>query len=78
MIIVKFVEIMQHEAFLSAKFDTGFIEKYFTPEKLISENEEEEGIAAFFASFVHEKKSVNPALQSSVTEKRSNWKLNRS
>jgi len=70
--------VMQHEAFLSAKFDTGFIEKHFTPDQLVSENEEEQGIAAFFASFVYDKKTSNSELPGPMTEKRSNWKLNRS
>ena len=70
--------VMQHEAFLSAKFDTGFIEKYFNPEQLVSENEEEQSIAAFFASFMHNKKTLKAEIQSQINEKRSNWKLNRS
>ena len=70
--------VMQHEAFLSAKFDTGFIEKYFNPEQLVSENEEEQSIAAFFASFVYDYKTVKSEIQLPINEKRSNWKLNRS
>jgi acetyl/propionyl-CoA carboxylase alpha subunit len=31
--------VLQHEAFKSAQFDTHFVQKYFTPEKLQSDDE---------------------------------------
>ena len=39
--------VLQHEAFISGNFDTGFVKNYFTPELLTSEDEAE--IAARFA-----------------------------
>src|ERR1700759_971392 len=38
--------VMQHEAFTSGNFDTHFVKKYFTPEVLQSDNEDEALIAA--------------------------------
>ena len=39
--------VLQHEAFISGNFDTGFVKNYFTPELLTQEDEAE--IAARFA-----------------------------
>ncbi len=38
--------VMQHEAFRSGDFDTHFVKKYFTPEVLQTDNEDEARIAA--------------------------------
>jgi len=38
--------VMQHDAFISGKFDTHFVKKYFTPEVLQQDNEDEAKIAA--------------------------------
>ncbi|GAA4085493.1 acetyl-CoA carboxylase biotin carboxylase subunit [Mucilaginibacter panaciglaebae] len=38
--------VMQHDAFISGKFDTHFVKKYFTPEVLQQDNEDEAEIAA--------------------------------
>lgn len=69
--------VMQHEAFLSAQFDTGFIEKYFTPAMLQNTHAEEEKIAAFFASYLKDKSDSKVNTAEAVLEKPSNWKLNR-
>jgi acetyl-CoA carboxylase biotin carboxylase subunit len=42
--------VMQHEAFISGKFDTHFVGKYFLPEYLSTENEEEAMIAALIGA----------------------------
>jgi acetyl-CoA carboxylase biotin carboxylase subunit len=42
--------VMQHEAFISGKFDTHFVGKYFLPEYLSNENEEEAMIAALIGA----------------------------
>ncbi len=42
--------VMKHPAFVSGDFDTGFVGKYFTPESLIVENEEEEAVASILAN----------------------------
>ncbi|MBC8047781.1 MAG: acetyl-CoA carboxylase biotin carboxylase subunit [Fimbriimonadaceae bacterium] len=70
--------VMQHEAFLSGNFDTKFIEKYFTPDKLQNINEDEEMIAALFASELHDKKNKTSANNPvHMQEKKSKWKMNR-
>ena len=40
---------IQHPAFVSGEFDTHFVKKYFTPDVLISENDDEMVIAALAA-----------------------------
>lgn len=42
--------VMKHEAFVSGKFDTHFVSKYFLPEYLFDGNEEEAMIAALAGS----------------------------
>ena len=42
--------VMKHEAFVSGKFDTHFVSKYFLPEYLFDGNEEEALIAALAGS----------------------------
>lgn len=42
--------VMQHEAFISGNFDTHFVGKYFLPEYLSDENEEEAMIAALIGA----------------------------
>ena len=69
--------VMQHEAFVSGNFDTNFVSKYFLPEHLlIQENEDEAMIAALIgAAFIESKNGntksidINPVL--------SQWKKNR-
>lgn len=66
--------VMQHEAFISGKFDTHFVSKYFTPELLNTENEEEAQIAAILGTFLMQQKA-NKTNASQVQE--SAWKRNR-
>ncbi len=71
--------VMEHEAFRSGHFDTHFITKYFTPEKLISKGDESElMIAGIVAARLHEM-ALKPLLKNNnetVTEF-SKWKQNR-
>jgi acetyl-CoA carboxylase, biotin carboxylase subunit len=70
--------VMQHEAFRSGNFDTHFVKKYFSPEKLNSFKEDEAMIAAIIAASVFDKKSLTAKSESkSETSKVSNWKRNR-
>ena len=68
--------VMQHEAFRSGNFDTHFVGKYFTPDKLQLFNEEEAMAAAYvMARIMEEAKSKS---RTTVTENTtSNWKKNR-
>jgi acetyl-CoA carboxylase biotin carboxylase subunit len=69
--------VMQHHAFLSGQFDTKFIETYFTPDQLKSENVEEEKIAALMAIKVLEENGTATIATHAVNEERSKWKINR-
>lgn len=64
---------LKHEAFVSGKFDTKFVQTHFKPEMLDSHSEEEEQLAVALAAFLLEegKKASN-----AVSEiKLSKWKL---
>jgi acetyl/propionyl-CoA carboxylase alpha subunit len=49
--------VLQHEQFISGKFDTGFVPKYFKPEYLVESNEDEMLVAAFIATKAQEASS---------------------
>ena len=56
--------VMEHEAFASGNFDTHFVEKYFSPEKLLASDSDETEIAAVagvlsFAGLQHENGNNN-------------------
>jgi len=67
--------VLKHEAFVSGHFDTHFVNKYFSPEKLFTENEEEAFIASFVSSrLLNSSKSISV---NSHQRTASNWKKNR-
>ena len=70
--------VMEHEAFRSGQFDTGFVSKYFTAEKLmpIPDSSEAE-VAAVLAAWLleHTKPKTNGAAVG--TASKSKWKANR-
>lgn len=69
--------VLQHEAFVSGKFDTGFISKHYKPEYLLRGNDELAEIAAIAGALVFadtkEKTGENPV--NSV--KKGQWKARR-
>ena len=69
--------VLKHDAFVSGKFDTGFIKQYFTPEMLNPEGNENDEALAIAASFLfNSQKSQNqPVLANGV--KKSKWRENR-
>ncbi|HEY0899279.1 MAG TPA: biotin carboxylase, partial [Sphingobacteriaceae bacterium] len=67
--------VMQHEAFTSGNFDTHFVGKYFTPEQLDGECEEEAMIAAFMAVNAFSKHRTTTAGGNASAG--SNWQRNR-
>jgi acetyl-CoA carboxylase, biotin carboxylase subunit len=69
--------VLNHEAFVSGKFDTGFIKKYFTPEVLEAVGHENDEALAIAASFIFnsQKKQAQPVENGSV--KKSKWRENR-
>ncbi|SDL78179.1 acetyl-CoA carboxylase, biotin carboxylase subunit [Daejeonella rubra] len=68
--------VMQHEAFVSGNFDTHFVGKYFLPEHLTKDDEEEAMIAALIGSSFMESKN-NVAKGNEVNQVHSQWKKNR-
>jgi acetyl-CoA carboxylase biotin carboxylase subunit len=72
--------VLQHEAFLSGKFDTRFISLYFKPEVLDNQTntEEEKVVAALVGHLISSKKGTNISTQSGVqTIQKSLWKQKR-
>lgn len=68
--------VMQHDAFMSGNFDTHFVKKYFRPELLLQDKEQEAIIAALVAAQLMQKQSAAP-LVSSTTVKTTAWTKNR-
>jgi acetyl-CoA carboxylase biotin carboxylase subunit len=68
--------VMQHDNFISGKFDTHFVTKHFSPEKLQNSDPEGEKIAALFAARLYEQGATNKTVV--APEKTiSKWKINR-
>ncbi|MDQ3049668.1 MAG: acetyl-CoA carboxylase biotin carboxylase subunit [Bacteroidota bacterium] len=70
--------VLQHDAFVSGKFDTHFVQTYFTPDKLNAYSDDEAAVAAIIASRLQQsaRKIVAPAYEN-PNGKRSGWKVNR-
>lgn len=68
--------VMNHEAFRKGEFDTHFVSKHFSEEKLRHENPEEMKIAAFFSNMMLAQETIQqlPASEGATS---SNWKKNR-
>ncbi len=70
--------VLEHEAFRSGNFDTGFIGKYFKPEMLDSKNSAESEIASILgAAWMNAQKQKSGKLIETGGES-SAWKTNRS
>ena len=69
--------VLKHQAFVSGKFDTGFIGKYYKPEMLQSKDEELENVAALAASLIFSKPATNATNSSNEAVKISKWKTQR-
>ena len=69
--------VLKHEAFVSGKFDTGFIPRYFKPEMLNKSNSAEEEVASIFGAFMAS--NLNNKAQEQVISSggKSKWRLNR-
>jgi acetyl-CoA carboxylase biotin carboxylase subunit len=69
--------VLKHEAFVSGKFDTGFIPKYFKPEMLNHTGNENDEALAIVAShiFNNHKQQASPVVNGTV--KKSKWRENR-
>ena len=66
----------RHEAFVSGNFDTHFVKKHFSPEKLEQGTEEEAKVAAMLIAQLLEKRQKSPKLNTSsnIVQIKSNWK----
>ena len=69
--------VLRHNAFVSGKFDTGFIPKYFKPEMLNNFKIEEEEIAAVFSAFLASDLSTSSKEHLKSSPGKSNWRINR-
>jgi len=73
--------VMEHDAFRSGQFDTGFVSKYFSPDKLTPPpNTDEADLAAVLAAYLLE--NAKPAAGVTTgntlpTTAQSRWKTNR-
>lgn len=65
---------LRHEAFISGDFDTKFVNKYFTPEKLDNQDPQKEELAIALAAHLLNKKSGGNALNGD-SKHISKWKL---
>jgi len=68
--------VLNHKAFISGKFDTGFVNNHFKPEFLNKSNEKEEEIAALFVAKLLSDKPKSKKI-SQTAEVVSSWKRNR-
>lgn len=68
---------VQTEPFKSGNFDTKFIEKYFTPDKLNSDDTDANEVAALLSSFVWNKDAKPKAASASTGGAISKWKTRR-
>lgn len=66
--------VMQHRAFKSGKFDTHFVQKYFTPKALEQDNADEAKIAALIMQQLLSAAKTSVEAQADVS---SNWVANR-
>lgn len=68
--------VLKHEAFVSGKFDTGFIGKYFKPEMLKGDTIHSD-IAAMAANLIFDQAKPKTAVLTDGPVKKSKWKQNR-
>jgi acetyl-CoA carboxylase, biotin carboxylase subunit len=69
--------VLRHQAFVSGKFDTGFIGKYFKPEMLDAENPELSEIAALAGALVFAGNTAEKTETPVNSVKKGQWKANR-
>ena len=70
--------VMEHDAFRSGQFDTGFVNKYFTPDKLTTKsNAKEAELAAVLAAYLLETAKPKQPGVAVAPMKQSKWKANR-
>jgi acetyl/propionyl-CoA carboxylase alpha subunit len=66
---------LQHEAFISGKFDTNFVKLYFTPEKLQRQlSTDETQVAALFSAWLFNQDKNVSTTSESIEATTSKWK----
>jgi acetyl-CoA carboxylase biotin carboxylase subunit len=68
--------VMNHPSFISGKFDTHFVAKYFTPEAIDHTNKQEAEVAAFLAVQLQSENKTTSSFKK-VAGSSSKWKKNR-
>jgi acetyl/propionyl-CoA carboxylase alpha subunit len=69
--------VLTHPDFVSGKFDTNFVGKNFSAEKLINYDKKEAEAAAIFASYFYENRSKQSTAKTACQKSTSNWVKNR-
>lgn len=69
---------LEHEAFISGKFDTNFVKHHFKPEYLDQRKEDEELVAALLTTKLVSELSNAKANASEKAVQTSKWRANRS
>jgi len=75
--------VMNHESFLNGTFDTNFVNKYFTPEKLNADLTDEEEVIAVIAALRHldqnndQRGNLMNSTNQNGSYSRSKWKASR-
>lgn len=69
--------VLNHNAFVSGNFDTGFVNAYFTPEVLNTKDEELEQVATIAGSILFNNKNEKATVETENLVKKSKWKINR-
>ena len=68
--------VLKHDAFVSGKFDTGFIKNYFTPESLVNNAEGLEEAIALATSYIFDSQKPKNTVSEPLVKK-SKWRENR-
>lgn len=68
--------VLNHQAFVSGKFDTGFIKNYFTPD-VLKGNEDHKDAAAIAANLIFDGLKPKSITKEDNSVKKSKWKINR-
>lgn len=69
--------VLKHDAFVSGKFDTGFIKNHFKPEYLDKSDANEEEVAAIFGAYMSAGLSAQTSKQINTSTTTSKWRMNR-
>jgi acetyl/propionyl-CoA carboxylase alpha subunit len=68
--------VLQHQAFVSGKFDTGFIKNFFSPEMLSNSNPQNNELASLAGATIFSQQK-NSSVQKTEVVKKNKWKENR-